>query len=385
MKRLRYLLRIILWLAVGCQDSDARQFSFASRPVRDSITASLVEKVDACIAKPINQQTLNEWKGACWAMELMLYKPSGLKERLPGILDSLHQQPPHFQQSLLEMLLTLFPGEFSAMLQKNWMMLGNNKVKAMALEQLALAGDFPNLDLDTAFQQSDYAAFYLRRWKGPAPVFPKKDDLLDKHFLPAQTLLLSFQYRNRDKPGCLMIRTADHQWLSDAEGKPFCFTQLARSITNMPWYLTNGNTPQGLHRILGTGVSNNNWIGPTPNLQLVMPLESADQPFFADTLNAYEQYQALLGPLGKFPGLYESYHAGRIGRSEIIAHGTTIPEWYYTHQPYYPCTPSLGCLCSPEIWSGSGTLEESVQQQWMDIVARLEPKPVYLLVVEWGE
>lgn len=385
MKRRCYFLLIVLCLALGCRDSGARQFSFASQPVRDSITASLVEKVDACIGKPINEQTLNEWKGACWAMELMLYKPSGLKERIPGILDSFFQQPPSLQQSLLEMLLTLFPGEFGAVLQKNWMMLGNNKVKAMALEQLALAGDFPNLDLDPAFQQSDYAAFYRQRWKTPATAFPQKNDVLDRDFLPGQTLLVSFQYRNRDKPGCLMIRTGDHEWLHDAEGKPYCFAQLARSITNMPWYLTNGNTPQGLHKILGTGVSNNNWIGPTPNLQLIMPLETAAQPFFADTLNAYQQYQTLLGPLKKFPGLYESYHAGRIGRSEIIAHGTTIPEWYYADQPYYPCTPSLGCLCSPEIWNESGILQESIQQQWMDIVARQAPKPVYLLVVEWEE
>lgn len=337
------------------------------------------------MGKPVGGETQSDWLGACWAMELMLYKPSVLEQRIPGILDSLYQQPLAMQQAFLEMILTLFPGDFTDKLQDRWRKLGSHKIKAMALEQLAMAGIFPELQIDPQFMQSAYAEFYQQRWMNSNIFYPKKEDVLSKNFLPGQTVLVSFQYRNRDRPGCLMIRTAGHQWLKDAEGQNYCFTQLARSINNMPWYLTNGNTPQGLYKLAGIDVSNNNWIGPTPNMQMVMPFEPGLQPFFLDTVEAYRQYQNLLGSLAKFPSLFQSYHAGRIGRSEIIAHGTTIPEWYYTGQPYYPCTPSLGCLCSPEIWSESGTVLRSVQQQWMDIVGKLRPAPLFLLVLEWGE
>lgn len=364
------------------QEGKAQQFGFASRHVRDSITENLREKIELAITKPVNEQTLKDWKGACWAMELMLYKPKGLKRRIPAIINNLHQQPVSFQESFLEMLFTLYPGKFKKQFNKTWTKLGSSKVKVMVLEQLALAKSFPDVKPDINFIGSEYYAFYTMRWFAPKPLFPDKHNFLDKDFLKGQTVLVSFQYRNRDKPGCLMIRTAEHQWMKDGRSNPLCFTQLARSITNMPWYITNGNTPQGLHKIIGTGVSTNNWIGPTPNLQLVMPLEDAPQLFFTDTSWSHSQYKKLLGPLSNFAGLYESYYAGRIGRSEIIAHGTTIPEWYYKSKPYYPCTPSLGCLCSPETWNDTGVLEKSIQLEWMEIVKKLVIQPKYLVVVE---
>jgi len=301
------------------------------------------------------------------------------------MVNALHQQPVSFQQSFLEMLVTVYPGKFKKQLNGIWTKLSSNKVKAMALEQLALAKLFPDIKRDTPFTKSDYHTFYEKRWLSPAPQFPDKNLFLSNAFLGGQTILISFQYRNRDKPGCLMIRTAQHEWLKDEKGEPFCFTQLARSVTNLPWYITNGNTPQGLHKIIGTDRSTNDWIGPTPNLQLVMPLEDAPQTFFSDATDSYRQYTALLGPLAGWSGLYESYAAGKIGRSEIIAHGTAIPEWYYKGKSYYPCTPSLGCLCSPEIWDKSGNLLKSSQQEWMDIISNIPQQPQYLLVVDINE
>lgn len=380
----KILFATILFILLQ-ENASAQQFSFASKAVRDSVTRELVKKVNAAVAKPVNEQTLKEWKGACWAMELMLYKPKGFRMKVPAIIKSLHQQPVSFQQSFLEMVITLYPGKFKKQLSGIWTKLGSNKVKTMALEQLALAKKFPDVKVDTVFANSDFYNFYKKRWLSPHPVFPDKKIFLSREFLSGQTVVVSFQYRNRDKPGCLMIRTAEHEWLKDEKGEPYCFTQLARSVTNLPWYITNGNTPQGLHKIIGTDVSNNNWIGPTPNLQLVMPLEESPRLFFSDTTDSYRQYKELLGPLSGFPGLYESYGAGKTGRSEIIAHGTTIPEWYYKNKTYYPCTPSLGCLCSPEIWDASGTLLQSTQQEWVKIISKLAIQPQYLVVAETGE
>jgi hypothetical protein len=378
----RFLVFLLLLFFICKKDTTAQPFSFASRQVRDSITAELRAKVENTVIRPVSEQTLKDWKSACWAMELMLYKPRGFKKRIPAILAELPKQPVLFQQSFLEMLITLYPGKFKKQLQEIWQNLGSDKVKAMALEQLALAKHYPAISTAEKFYSSDYYTFYKQSWAEKKNVFPQKNDFLDTGFLKGQTVLVSFQHRNRNKPGCLMIRTASHEWMKDNKGNPLCFTQLARSIINMPWYLTNGNTPQGLHKIIGTGVSSNNWIGPTPNLQLVMPLEDSPQLFFSDTVRSLHQYKKLLGPLSNFTGLYESYYAGRIGRSEIIAHGTTIPEWYYLKENYYPCTPSLGCLCSPETWSAGGELINSVQKEWMTVVQQLAPQPVYLVVAE---
>lgn len=372
-------------LFVIIKQGNAQFFWFAAKNVRDSVTANLRSTINSTVSGQLNEQNLNRWQGAFWAMELLLYKPKAVRKKIPGIIKGLHTQPAFFQQSFLEMLITLYPGKFKSQLKGVWKMLGSDKVKVMALEQLALANSFPELNSNINFSGSGYYDFYSNKWFGPKPVFPEKESFLDKDFLKGQTVLVSFQYRNRDKPGCLMIRTAGHQWMKDEKGNLLCFKQLARSITNMPWYITNGNTAQGLYKITGTDISANNWIGPTTNLQLVMPFEESVQPFYSDTTASLEQYKNLLGPLSPFNGLFESYYAGKTGRSEIIAHGTTIPEWYYKNKTYYPCTPSLGCLCSPEIWNEKGELEISTQNDWMKVYRSLIPKPAYFVVAEIRE
>ena len=116
---------------------------------------------------------------------------------------------------------------------------------------------------------------------------------------------------------------------------------------------------------------------------MVMPFETGvDTPFFSDTTQSAAQYAALLGRLSGDTALWQSYFAGLLGRSEIIAHGTTIPSVYYAGKTYYPNTPSLGCLCSPELWGSSGNRLRSVQEEWMTKLAGMKVMPNYLLVIE---
>jgi hypothetical protein len=105
------------------------------------------------------------------------------------------------------------------------------------------------------------------------------------------------------------------------------FEQLARSGSSLPYFLTNGNTPQGIYRINGTAVARNNYIGPTPNIQLFMPYEDSLEKFFQ------YKWDSSIAPLAAYKNLLptswqnyqpmtEAFYAGKIGRTEIIAHGT---------------------------------------------------------------
>jgi hypothetical protein len=49
--------------------------------------------------------------------------------------------------------------------------------------------------------------------------------------------------------------------------------------------------------------------------------------------------------------MMEAWSAGHIGRTAIIAHGTTIDPEYYRGRPFYPLTPTMGCLCAKELWN----------------------------------
>ena len=71
------------------------------------------------------------------------------------------------------------------------------------------------------------------------------------------------------------------------------------------------------------------------------------------------------------------------GRTEIIAHGTTVNPEYYTNQPYYPLTPTQGCLATKETWSTlDGKRIESDQQKLVNAVKVAGGADGYCIVIE---
>jgi hypothetical protein len=370
---------LLLFCLLLCNVSNAQtQFPFTSKENRDTITVQLINNVNRAILLPLHRDNYSQIAGAFWAMELMLYKPSNMHSVIISQFAKLTTTPASFQRSFLEMLYTLYPNQYAKELNTVWQQLASPKVKAMALEYLKKAGS----PAKTIAYPEDSLQLYYYSNEQPY-IGLTEDELLNKNFLPNQLVVVSFQYKDRNKPGYVMIRTHDHQWELTDNGKPFKAPQLARAISNMPWYLTNGNTPQGLYKLNGFDSSTIDWIGPTTNLQMQMPFESSQQKFFGDsTVRWKEGYANLLGSLASKQQLWQSFHAGKLGRSEIIAHGTAINPEYYKGQPYYPNTPSLGCLCSPEIWNDEGERVHSAQQQWIDKLKQFGGGNGYLIVAE---
>lgn len=380
----KHLINIVFFFSffVHSTAQQKNTCTFATRQNRASMVKQLRVQVDTVIQLPLNSSTYTKYAGAYWAMELMLYRPGGYEKIIHVQILQLPLTDSGFQRDFLEMLYTLYPNQFARQLQSVWAQLGGDKVKAMALEYLARKNVFPEISRADHFFGSSYCRVYRERWKQKTKPLPLKQNFLDPSFLPGQTLLCSFQSINRNHPGYLMLRNEKGKWVTDTQGKPLRFPQLARSISNLPYYLTNGNTPQGLYKITGFDTSGNNWIGPTTNLQMVLPFENGPTEFFGmDT--AYDAvYKNLLGPLAKYNSLAEAFEAGRLGRTEIIAHGTTIDPAFYKKQPYYPNTPSMGCLCSPELWNDRGERIYSAQSGWIQTMKKLAPPPGYLIVAE---
>src|SRR5690606_36928324 len=124
--------------------------------------------------------------------------------------------------------------------------------------------------------------------------------------------------------------------------------------------------------IQGIDISKYVFIGPSPNLQLVLPYEVNPAKYFhseiIDTVWNKDFYSNLLPDSWKeYLPIYEAYYAGKAGRNEIIAHGTTIDPGFYKNKSYYPFTPSLGCLTTKELWSyETGKIVESDQIKLMN-------------------
>jgi hypothetical protein len=184
---------------------------------------------------------------------------------------------------------------------------------------------------------------------------PNLLDLFTYKITENQYTIFSFHRLNRNHPGILVIKKPDGNFLRREDGTIFHISQIGRSISNLPSFLFNGNTPQGFFSIQNIYPLQNEVIGPTPAIITNLPHEVSVNNFFHGkkkgkwNLNLYLE---LFPPSWRnyFP-IQESYHAGQIGRSAIFSHGTTIDPEFSKGKPYYPNSPTKGCLSAKEIWS----------------------------------
>jgi hypothetical protein len=218
---------------------------------------------------------------------------------------------------------------------------------------------------------------------------PSLVELLAAPIRAGYPVVFSFQRRDRERPGLAMVRGADGRFVRNVNGSFFTIVQLAFARTNLPGTITNGNTPQGLFVIKGTGTATNKWIGPTPFLESVLPIEAKLSLFEHGTAAESEvwteaRYESFLPPSWKnyFP-IKEAFLAGLAGRDEILAHGNAVNPAYYRDEPYFPAAPSAGCLVAAEYWSKEdGTLVHSDQLALVKAFVSGGKDIGYLIVVE---
>jgi hypothetical protein len=398
---------LIFFLFLNCiAQNDSAVFS------KEGIAANRVKLYRNIITKtigqnlslPLTDSTEENWQGAFWGMELIRYKSPWATARISYAVGSIEKRSPNFQRALLELLYTNYQKIFAAKIFFLLNTTDNAKIFTMCAEYLLQADSSKSnikkiaaivLQKQQQFINSKQEIYLLAELAAtftPQITVSKQElftTLFNKNTLPGNTILYSIQRKNRNYPGIAVVRNADGSFITNTDNSIFYIPQLARSITNLPGYLTNGNTPQGIFRMTGFDVSSSGFIGPTTNVQLVLPFETSAQNFlkstsFTDSILTEETYKKLLPEkFRSYKPLLGSFYAGAIGRTEIIAHGTTINPAFYIGQPYYPHTPSLGCLCTKEIWSEKdGRRLESDQQKLVIALQKTNSINGYCIVIE---
>ncbi|MEP6845355.1 MAG: hypothetical protein ABI861_05105, partial [Panacibacter sp.] len=349
------------------------------------------------LKEPLTDDNEGLWNDALWSLELLQYKDAFTKIKMNEAWSKAGKLSEYFQKNLLETTYSLYKNEF-----KNPVTLLMRSTKSVPVflrcaEYVMRADSVKSKPIILSLIKSKFPADEsvgivllqdrLNSLSDPNKL-PPLGDILNNDFLKGQTVVYSLQRSNRDYAGLVLIRKPDGSFVTDQDGNNFQTTQLARAITAYPFYITNGNTPQGIFRFTGFDHSRLLYIGPTTNLQMVMPYESKPSVFFADSglLNATwqkEMYASLLPDSWRnYEGIYESFYAGAMGRYDIIMHGTTIDPAFYKDQPYYPQTPSLGCLCSYEEWDETGKRIKSNQQQIADALSNIDSNNGYIVVID---
>lgn len=365
---------------------------------RTRLYKSLVAGISRNLSLPLSDSTEENWMDAFYSIELLRYRSPWVESRIHEGFKGIQARSVYYQRSLIEMLYDAYPGSFEKEVKTLLDSTANAKLLAGCAAYL--------LRNRAAYQkavENNVSRFFNADTSNPVVYMTKLNlentpairagmsELLHQPFFNKATIVFSLQRKNRNFPGRVIVRDSSGNFVQDDYGNLFSVPQLARSISNMPGYISNGNTPQGIFRMYGMDVSRSSFIGPTPNIQLTMPFETSIRHFMndssiTDSVWTEAWYRKLLPENWQayFP-LYESFYAGKAGRTEIIAHGSAVDPAYYRGQPYYPITPTLGCLCTKELWNDDGTRKESDQQKLVDAVNKAGGADGYYIVIELND
>ena len=279
--------------------------------VKDAIKANRIKQysniVKNAITKnlslPLNDSTEEYWQDAFWAMELIQYKAPWVKTIISKTFDSLQNRSTSFQRALLELAYTNYQKEYLPAVNQFITTTNNAKIFAMCSEYLLnnnastktintiksqlsqkFAADTGNAILKMLCQRLSYFSGCTSKNDNDKDLLKNiLKDILNKNAFTNSVVVYSFQRQNRNYPGLAIVRDKDGNFVKDDKGIIISIPQLARSIPNLPGYLTNGNTPQGNFRMDGFDISKSNFIGPTTNIQLTMPYENSIAHFLKDS------------------------------------------------------------------------------------------------------
>lgn len=359
----------------------------------------LIKSIHSSLSIPLTDSTEEDWEDAFDAIEVLLYHSPFSDQKIDHAFDSLDKRTAEFQQALLEMIYANYPHKFLTQVNhllyntsdtsvftfcSEYLLQQNNTEIIKNVQNLLRQNFASQVETNPMLQMlQNHISEKLNGYVPPGTNILSQ--IFDKNFLKGNIIMYSIQRKDRDYPGIILIKDRYGNFITDSSGKIFTIPQLARSITNMPFYLHYGNTPQGIFLMHGFQVSMANFIGPTANVLLSMPAEVSIASFLhddaiTDSVWSLDDYKKIIPvSLQSFSPLYEAYYAGLCGRREIIAHGTTIDPSYYLHQPYYPLTPSEGCLCTKEIWNGKRI--ESDQQKLINALLKAGGAEGYCVVI----
>jgi len=398
------IVLLILISVIFCSTTNAQflpetiQSSFTLQTERLKLKKTLYERtIHASFSHSPDSTNEHRYQSAFWAISQFMVADSSVIEGFRKTFMAYPSLAKETRRSFLEALYTINPTQFQREVQQIlqteqepklfsmaalFLFRNNSGYKFRIMENLDRR--FPGYKENTILSALEkYLSNNNHQVQKP---IPELQILFDSQQKKGIKTIYSFQRWNRDFTGMAIIQEANGKFARDSDGRLITVRQLARSGSNLPYFITNGNTPQGIFRIHGIDTSHNNFIGPTPNLQMTMPFENNWQNYFQkqpDSLESLGSYMQMLPEAWQaYSPMQEAFIAGKAGRTEIIAHGTTIDPAYFYGKPFYPISPTLGCLCAEELWNANtGKLALSEQLKLVNTFLRSPGSSGYLMVI----
>src|SRR5882757_2164758 len=251
---------------------------------------------------PLDSNTEDKYLSACWAVSQFLIWTPEVEHGLDTLFNNYPTLSIDTKKALLEAAYAVAPTHYTTpinnILEKEedpklfslcavYLYRADTSTENSNTLKIRMVEKFPDYDsLPLLHELANYLSYHSGQQKKKTPDLSA---LFTNQRTQKQKTIYSFQRWDRDYPGLAIVQGEDGRFVRDGQGRLQVFEQLARSGSDLPYFITNGSTPQGVYSIQGTDVSRINFIGPTPNLQLIMPFESTWEKYFQ--LNDTSQQQ----------------------------------------------------------------------------------------------
>ncbi len=364
---------------------------------RDIFYKKVLSTINYTFTLPFTAENDEKWQSAFYSIGLIQLKTANVVLKIDVASKILLTQSNDFKMAFLNLVNSNYPNKYTAQIRKIFDSSSNYKLMAMAANYLLPTATINTknqllYNVQKKFVEEPFDAILHElnnqiQYSITPIKYPNFKTFFAKDYLQGETIVFSFQRKNRNFTGLAMIRKPDGNFVKNEDSSFFSVGQLARSSSNMPGYIANGNTPQGIFKMTGFDTSTNYFIGATTNIQLAMPHEYnavLKDEKVVDTTWSIEQYTNLLPDnFKKYEPIFGTFYAGKAGRTEIIAHGTTVDVNYYKTNSFYPYTPTAGCLCTKELWNNkTGMLDVSDQKKLALTLQNAGGAKGYLIVIE---
>lgn len=348
---------------------------------RTSFKKYLMEKtIQETFSGPLNQYTDYKFENACLSATQFLIKNQYTQRGFEKMFEQYFRLDPSTRLALLTAVYGIYPLSFKEKVSAILPYEKDPKLFAIAaVYDYRIDSSIANRSRLVQQMERQFAgsnqipllrqlrAYLLRHLANRQTPIPSVVELFRYQQLWKQKTVYSFQRWDRNYSGLSIVQYEDGHFARDQHGKLKIFRQLARSGSGLPSFITNGNTPQGIYRIAGSRVSIDKLIGPTPTLQSILPYQ-ADSVFFRglpydSTGSKLDNYKILLPPSWQaYSPMQESFWAGAVGRRYIVIHGSTLDGSFFEGWPFYPNSPTDGCLSTLESWdAATGGIAQSDQ------------------------
>jgi hypothetical protein len=251
---------------------------------------------------------------------------------------------------------------------------------------------FPNWATDTHL----YATLRQVDERMQPSALPPLDELLDWTIAPGQPQMYVLCRPDRGVLCQAVLKDGQGRFLRE-NGELWSVPLSLRSIHDLSWVFSRGQTPQGIYRIQGAIPQPDTEFfrafGQFSLVNLFVPFEAGVRDFVAGrrgTLSdRLSDYQALLPPSWRnyFP-IQQTYWAGKSGRALFRIHGTGEATTFFSNNRRYPTSqdwnPTIGCLSALELYDETGRLLKADMPKILDALRSIggDNFTGYLIVVD---